>query len=68
MRWLIALSLLTLLAGCTTKYQDIGLRDCHQLVGGGTHESVASCDPAKALLYGRLINAAYAVYARAPTT
>ncbi|MGC1354256.1 MAG: lipase family protein [Xanthobacteraceae bacterium] len=65
-RWLVALSLLTLLGGCTTKYQDIGLRDCRRLVGGGAHESVASYAPAKAVLYGRLVNAAYAMYRESP--
>ena len=66
MRWLVTLSLLTLLGGCTTKYQDIGLKDCRQLVAGGAHEPGASFDPAKAVLFGRLISAAYAMYRQNP--
>jgi Lipase (class 3) len=66
MRWLVAPFLVALLGGCTTKYQDIGLKDCRQVVTGGRHEPSAPYDPAKAVLYGRLINAAYAMYRANP--
>ena len=66
MRWLVTLSLLARLGGCTTKYQDIGLKYCRQLVAGGAHEPSTSFDPAKAVLYGRLISAAYAMYRENP--
>jgi hypothetical protein len=66
MRWLIAPFLLALLVGCTTRYQEIGLKDCRQVVGGGPHQPSAPYDPAKAVLYGSLISSAYAMYRASP--
>ena len=65
MRWLVVPCVVALLAGCTTKYQDIGLKDCRQVVGV-PHQPSAPYDPAKAVLYGRLISSAYAMYRASP--
>ena len=64
MRRFIALFfLLIILGGCTTKYQEI--KDCRS-VGRGTPETSAPYDPAKAVLYGRFISVAYAMYQKSP--
>jgi hypothetical protein len=62
-RFIAFFFLLVFLGGCTTKYQEI--RDCRS-GGRGTQETGAPYDPAKAVLYGRFISLAYAMYQKSP--
>jgi Lipase (class 3) len=66
MRWFGVLLALTVLGGCTTNYQDIGLRDCKLAGTPGTQGPSAPYDPSKAALYGRFVSLAYAMYQKSP--
>ena len=63
-RFIAFFFLLMCSGGCTTKYQEI--RDCRS-GGQGTQETGAPYDPGKAVLYGRFISLAYAMYQKSPS-
>ncbi len=62
-RFIAFFVLLIFSGGCTTKYQEI--RDCRS-GGRGTQETGAPYDPGNAVLYGRFISLAYAMYQKSP--
>jgi hypothetical protein len=62
-RFIAFFFLLIFLGGCTTKYQEI--RDCRSVVRA-PQETGAPYDPGKAVLYGRFISLAYAMYQKSP--
>ena len=62
-RFIAFFFLLIFSGGCTTKYQEI--KDCRS-GGRGTQEAAAPYDPGKAVLYGRFISLAYAMYQKSP--